>query len=134
MEFQVASPRIAGRANRFEGVAIRPVRPVTRAAGAAGLLAAAAIYFWLGGAWWLALALLLAPDLAFLGFALSTRFGVAAYNAAHRPIVPAVLIVLALAAGSRIVALLMLIWIGHIAMDRAAGYGLKQAPVTSGAR
>jgi hypothetical protein len=134
MEIQVASGLMAGRANRFGGVAIRPFPPVARVAGAAGLLTAAAIYFWLGGAWWLALALLLAPDLAFLGFALSTRFGVAAYNAAHRPIVPAVLIVLALVAGSRIVVLLMLIWIGHIAMDRAAGYGLKQAPAASGGR
>jgi hypothetical protein len=131
MEIQVTSPQRAGRGNRFEGAAIRPVAPVARVVAAAGLAAAAAVYFWLGGAWWLALVLLLAPDLTFLGFAVSARFGVAAYNSAHRPIVPAALIVLALIAGSRVVVLLMLIWIGHIAMDRAAGYGLKQAPAAA---
>ena len=134
MEIRVTSPQQARRTNRFDGVASRPVAPLARAGGAAGLAAAAAIYFWLGGAWWLALALLLAPDLAFVGFAVSTRFGVAAYNSAHRPLVPATLTVLALVAGSRIVVLLMLIWLGHIAMDRAAGYGLKQAPTAASAR
>ena len=129
MEVQVAGRRAADRLGRFGGTVSRPVAPAVRVAGGAVLLAAAALYFSMGGAWWLALALLLAPDLAFLGFAVSARFGVAAYNSVHRFVVPVALMALGLAAGSRIVLLLMLIWIGHIAMDRAAGYGLRQAPV-----
>jgi hypothetical protein len=131
MEMQAAGSRQDGGVGRFEGVTIRPVAPFARVAGGLGFLGAAGVYFWMGGAWWLALVLLLAPDLAFLGFAVSTRFGVTAYNAVHRPLAPATLLALGLVLGSRAVALLMLIWIGHIAMDRAAGYGLKRAPVES---
>jgi hypothetical protein len=105
-----------------------------RLAGAALLVSAAALYFWLGGAWWLGLALLFAPDLAAAGFAFGSGFGVTAYNATHRPIVPLALLGVGLVAGSRLAVLLALIWLGHIGMDRAVGYGLKDIVRTSGGK
>jgi len=74
----------------------------------------------------MALALLLAPDLAFLGFLIGVTQGVMAYNAVHRPAVPLVLFAVGLALSARLAMLLALIWIGHIAMDRAVGYGLRE--------
>ena len=113
---------------RFAGVVTPPLAARVRVAGAIAFFAIAAAYLWLGGSWWVGLALLLGPDLAFLGFAFGPRAGVGAYNAVHRPVVPAALLVIALVLGSLPAVLLMLIWLAHIAMDRAAGYGLKQAP------
>jgi len=128
MEVDGSMERKAIAGGRFEGVVTPPLAPWIRVAGVVGLVAVAAAYLWLGGTWWVGLALLLAPDLAFIGFAFGPRPGVAAYNAVHRPVVPAVLLVVALVLGSQPAALLMLIWLAHIAMDRAAGYGLKRAP------
>jgi hypothetical protein len=81
---------------RFAGVVTPPLAARVRVAGAIAFLAIAAAYLWLGGSWWVGLALLLGPDLAFLGFAFGPRAGVAAYNAVHRPVVPAALLVIAL--------------------------------------
>jgi len=130
MESATIRPTPITKAGRPQGFRTRAVPLAMRVTGAAVLVSAGVLYFWLGGAWWLALVLLLAPDLAFLAFVLGIRKGVAAYNAAHRPIIPWSLLVIGLVAGSRIALLLALIWIGHIGMDRAAGYGLKAVVVT----
>jgi hypothetical protein len=124
-------PAVAGWARR-QSVRNRTLSMSTRIAGAAVLVSAAGTYFWLGGTWWVALALLLAPDLAALGFVFGAKQGVASYNVAHRPIVPLVLLGLGFVAGARVAALLALIWIGHIGMDRAAGYGFKEVVTTTG--
>jgi hypothetical protein len=124
-------PALAGWAGR-RSVRNRTVSMSTRIVGAAVLVSAAGMYFGLGGTWWVALALLLAPDLAALGFVFGAKKGVASYNVAHQPIVPLVLLVFGFVAGSRVAALLALIWIGHIGMDRAAGYGSKEVVTTTG--
>jgi len=97
-----------------------------RITGAAVLISAGFLYFRLGGTWWLALLLLLAPDLSFLAFVIGARQGVLAYNAVHRPLVPLALLTIGLAVQLQVAVLLALIWIGHIGMDRAAGYGFKE--------
>jgi len=124
-------PAVVGWTGR-QSVRNRTVSISMRIAGAAVLVSAAGVYFWLGGTWWVAVALLLAPDLAALAFVFGPKQGVAAYNVAHRPIVPVVLLAIGFVAGSRVAALLALIWIGHIGMDRAAGYGLKDVVTTTG--
>lgn len=103
-----------------------PVPVAVRAAAGIGFVTAAGAYLYLGGSWWSGLLLLLTPDLAFAGFLAGPAIGVAAYNAIHRPQAPAVLLVLAVLAGSGAGTLLTLVWLAHIAMDRAAGYGLKR--------
>jgi hypothetical protein len=89
-------------------------------------LAVAAIwlYSWHGGSWWLFAALILAPDLSAIGYAAGGAVGAKAYNAAHAAVLPLIL----LAIGSFDHPLLVdiaIIWITHIAVDRAVGYGLK---------
>jgi len=124
MGIESSEPRL--KTGRFEGMVTPKVAPWLRAVGAVAFFALGALYLWLGGRWWLGLALLLAPDLAFIGFAFGVRAGVAAYNAVHLPLVPAALLVIAVVIGSRLAVLLMLVWLAHIGMDWAAGYGLKR--------
>ena len=116
----------AARSARSQPSRSRPVPVAMRVAGAAALIAAGALYWWLGGGWGMGLALLLAPDLAFVVFVFGVKPGVAAYNAVHRPLVPIALLALALVTRLRLGVLLALIWLAHIAMDRAAGYGLRE--------
>lgn len=118
-------------------VCITPRRPVARVATgalAAGLLAAAvAVVVATDAGWpWVA-ATVMAPDVALLigvgrGLApgqLHPR-AVPLYNALHHPAGPLALMALCaaggLGAGPFAVALA---WAFHIAMDRAAGYGLR---------
>jgi Domain of unknown function (DUF4260) len=115
-----------GWSDRTQASRSRHVSIALRIAGAAVFFAVAFVYVRLGGGWAMALALLLAPDLSFLGFVLGVKQGVVAYNSVHRPIVPLLLLAAGLIVSSRLVLLLALIWLAHIAMDRAAGYGLRE--------
>ena len=81
------------------------------------------LYQWLHASWILFVALILAPDIAMLGYLRNTRIGAACYNAFHSYVGPLLL-------GSAAVFLhpllpFSVIWAAHIAMDRALGYGLK---------
>ncbi len=78
-----------------------------------------------GGSWLMFALLLLAPDLSMLGYLAGPRFGAFSYNLAHTLIVPLALGAVAWLAGNPLGQQLALIWIAHIALDRALGYGLK---------
>jgi hypothetical protein len=79
-----------------------------------------------GGSWLLFALLVLAPDLSFLGYLGGPRVGALAYNALHTLFGPFVLLAVAMMAGHSDPALSVgLIWLLHIAIDRALGYGLK---------
>lgn len=96
-----------------------------RVEGAAVLAAALVLYFDLGYEWWLLVLLLLAPDLSALGFLAGQRVGTAAYDVAHLEALPLALAVAGYLGESDIALKLSLIWLAHIGMDRAVGYGLK---------
>ena len=83
-----------------------------------------AAYAWLGQSWWVFALLLLAPDLAMLGYLRSTASGTLAYNLAHTYVAPALLALLGLAVGPLAFGLAA-IWLAHIGADRMLGYGLK---------
>ena len=71
------------------------------------------------------LALVLAPDLAMLAYLAGPRWGSIVYNLAHTT-APALSLALAgFLAGAPIASAAGLIWIAHIGLDRALGYGLK---------
>jgi hypothetical protein len=90
------------------------------------LLAASLIAFVITAPnWILFVALLLAPDLAMIGYLRGPRIGAIAYNLAHLKILPLALGILGLLSGNTLEIQLALIWFAHIGMDRAAGYGLK---------
>ena len=111
--------------NDAGGFPPRGVTTILRIEGLAVLVATLFAYQALGGNWWLFALLILAPDLSMLGGLLSPAFGARAYNAAHTYSVPMVLAGLAWLAGAAWLLPLALIWIAHIGVDRALGYGLK---------
>ena len=85
-------------------------------------------YFVLLDGWWIAyLALLLVPDLSMVGYLRSPRLGAWTYDLVHTEALPALLLAIGLAIGSRAVLLAALILAAHTGIDRAAGYGLKFA-------
>ena len=81
-------------------------------------------YAWLGQSWLTFGILLLAPDLAMLGYMRSTAVGTLTYNLAHTSVGPALLALLGLATGPLAFGLAA-IWTAHIGVDRLLGYGLK---------
>ena len=111
---------------------LHPTNAVTRATSLVAGLAAGAGAFVLLGPW--ALALWLLPDLAliagmsrdFAGHGRLAPRAVGAYNAVHAYPGP----ILLAAAGLLLSPLLLglgLLWISHVAIDRASGYGLRTA-------
>jgi hypothetical protein len=93
--------------------------------GAVVAVAAVALYFHAGYPWWLLAVLALAPDLAAAGYLAGTRVGSAAYNAVHAYALPVVLAAAGSIADAELAIQIGLIWIVHISVDRAVGYGLK---------
>lgn len=70
---------------------------------------------------------LLAPDLSMLGYLAGPRIGAALYNAAHLYGWGLLLAVIGLLAGTPDMIAAAGIWLAHIGIDRAFGYGLKQS-------
>lgn len=81
------------------------------------LAALVALYQLLHGNWILFVALILAPDVAMLGYLRNTRVGAALYNAFHSYVGP--LLLGAAAVLSHPLLPFAVIWPAHIAMDRA---------------
>jgi hypothetical protein len=96
-----------------------------RLEGGALLIAATTFYFYAGGLWPMFLALLLAPDLALLGYLRGPRVGARSYNLLHTTSLPLLLLAVSLPAGLTPGVLLAAIWLAHIGLDRLVGYGLK---------
>ena len=108
-------------------LAIARPRVLLRLEGAAVLALAVAGYRASGGNWWLFALLLLAPDLAALGYLAGNRVGAATYNLVHTYVLPLALLGYGLWGASPLALSLALIWLAHIGMDRTVGYGLKYA-------
>jgi hypothetical protein len=94
--------------------------------GAALFVVAVLLYRQFTDFGWLFFAVfLLAPDLAMLPYLLNKRAGMMGYNAAHTFVAPLALLGLAVVFGWGWGLALGFVWLAHIGMDRAAGYGLK---------
>jgi hypothetical protein len=104
---------------------MKPVDLAIRLEWAAVALVAIAFYAMAGVSWWLFALLILAPDLSMLGYLAGPRVGAVAYNALHLLIVPLLLALAGNVFGNAMATAIALIWIIHIAIDRAMGYGLK---------
>jgi hypothetical protein len=96
-----------------------------RAEGAAVAATAIVLYFHADYPWWLFVVLVLAPDLSGLGYLAGSSIGAAAYDAAHTYVFPVVLAAIGVIADAEIAIQVGLIWLTHIGVDRAIGYGLK---------
>ena len=78
-----------------------------------------------GGSWWVYAILFLVPDLSFAAYMAGPRIGAIIYNAAHSYMAPMTLMTTGFALSSPLVLSIAMIWLAHIGIDRALGYGLK---------
>ena len=104
---------------------MKPLDLIVRIEWAVVAVAAVVFYASSGVSWWLFAVLILAPDLSMFGYLGGPRIGAIAYNALHILIVPVLLLLAGHLSGSATTIAVALIWIAHIAIDRALGYGLK---------
>jgi hypothetical protein len=75
--------------------------------------------------WWLIPLILLVPDVIMVGYLGGTRLGAITYNLAHSTPLPAAVIALGWWQHEPLILAFGLVWLAHIGMDRALGYGLK---------
>ncbi len=94
-------------------------RLLLRLEGAAVFCGAVFFYWRLDGSWLWFVALVLAPDLAFLAYLISPRLGAIAYNAVHTTLCPLALLALAAWRGWPGGEGIALIWLAHVGLDRA---------------
>ncbi len=107
------------------GAVFGSVRWALRLEAFAAFASATAIYGWNGFAWPIFAALFLAPDVAMLAYFAGPRAGALAYNLAHSAAFALAVTLAGFFCGSDLAVTLGLIWIAHIGIDRALGYGLK---------
>jgi hypothetical protein len=90
------------------------------------LFAGMTLLYWVwDGSWWVYAILFLAPDLSFAAYLAGPRIGAIVYNAAHSYMAPVSLMTTGFALASPLVLSIAMIWMAHIGIDRAFGYGLK---------
>ena len=104
---------------------MKPLDLIMRFEWAVVAAVAVVFYAWSGASWWLFGLLILAPDLSIFGYLGGPHIGAIAYNALHILIVPVLLLLVGYLSGHAVAIAVALIWIAHIAIDRALGYGLK---------
>ena len=108
-----------------EGAVTGGVRTLLRLEGLALFAAMLVLYALWGGKWWAFALLFLAPDLSFAAYLAGARIGAIVYNAAHSTLGPVALITFGFMFGDLKTPQLAMIWLAHIGIDRALGYGLK---------
>lgn len=96
-----------------------------RMEGIVTLLVACMVYHAQNFEWGQFALLILLPDLSMLGYLKNPRLGAACYNMAHTYIAPGILIFAYASSSETILLQAALIWIAHIGIDRALGFGLK---------
>jgi len=99
--------------------------PLQRLEGLAFLVLGVALFAWSGQSWWWFGLLLLVPDLFMIGYLSGPRLGATLYNLGHALLWPAALLAVAIPSGRSMLVAVGSIWLAHIGMDRALGYGLK---------
>jgi Domain of unknown function (DUF4260) len=78
-----------------------------------------------GGSWWVYFVVFLAPDLSFAAYLAGPKVGAIVYNAAHSYMAPMALMTTGFGMNSPLTLSIAMIWLAHIGIDRALGYGLK---------
>jgi hypothetical protein len=101
------------------------VRTILRIEGLTVLTVALAAYYQMGFSWLAFLIFFLAPDLWMLAYLAGPQAGAVGYNLVHTYVLPLMLAGVAAVAAWPIATAAAIIWIAHIGVDRALGYGLK---------
>lgn len=76
-------------------------------------------------AWYWLPVLFIVVDITAVGYFFNNRIGALLYNIGHSLIGPAALVALYIGITNQIVLFIALVWLFHIFVDRALGYGLK---------
>jgi hypothetical protein len=108
-----------------QGIVTAPVKSWLKAEGLAVLILSVMIYSHSASGWWTFFGLLLAPDIAMLAYLVNPRQGAISYNLVHSYAIPLAIAAGAIAFKQEHLLPYLNIWIAHIGMDRALGYGLK---------
>jgi len=103
------------------------LRTLLRLEGLALFAGMTLLYAVWGGSWWVYALLFLLPDLSFAGYLAGPRAGAVIYNAAHSYMAPMALMTSGFGLNSPLTLSIAMIWLAHIGIDRALGYGLKYA-------
>ena len=101
------------------------LRTMLRLEGLALFTGMTLLYAVWGGSWWIYAILFLVPDLSFAGYLAGPRAGAILYNAAHSYMAPMTLMITGFAMEAPLVLSIAMIWLAHIGIDRALGYGMK---------
>jgi len=109
----------------IKGAATGGVRILLRLEGVTLFAGMTLLYGLWEGSWWVYAVLFLVPDLSFAGYLAGPRVGAIVYNAAHSYLAPVALMTAGFAMASPLILSLAMIWLAHIGIDRALGYGLK---------
>jgi hypothetical protein len=112
-------------ANPTTGAVTGGCRALLRLEGLTLFLGMTALYAIWGGSWWVYAVLFLVPDLSFAGYLAGPRAGAVIYNAAHSYMAPMALMTAGFGLASPLTLSVAMIWLAHIGIDRALGYGLK---------
>ena len=107
------------------GAATGGVKILLRLEGLALFIGMTLLYDLWDGSWWIYLILFLAPDISFAGYLAGPKVGAIAYNAAHSYLAPSALMTVGFATASPLTLSIAMIWLAHIGVDRALGFGLK---------
>jgi hypothetical protein len=79
----------------------------------------------IGARWWVFFVAFLWPDLFMLGYLVSVRLGSQLYNLVHTYSLPFALVAVSYYTQNNALMSFALIWLAHIGLDRALGFGLK---------
>ncbi|HJP67351.1 MAG TPA: DUF4260 domain-containing protein [Sphingomicrobium sp.] len=107
------------------GAATGGVRLLLRLEGVVLFAGMTLLYGLWEGSWWVYAILFLAPDVSFAAYLAGPKVGAIVYNAAHSYLAPVALMTIGLALAAPLTLSLAMIWLAHIGIDRALGYGLK---------
>jgi len=117
-----APSQIIGEAG---GAATGGVRILLRLEGLTLFLGMVLLYAVWGGSWWVFALLFLVPDLSFAAYLAGPQTGAVIYNTAHSYLLPVALMTVGFALPEPLILSIAMIWLAHIGIDRALGYGLK---------
>ena len=107
------------------GAATGGVKILLRLEGLALFIGMTLLYGIWDGSWWVYVLLFLVPDLSFIAYLGGPKFGALIYNAAHSYLGPMALMTTGFASGEPLTLSIAMIWLAHIGIDRALGFGLK---------
>jgi len=98
---------------------------ILRLEGLILFVAGLAVFLYLKQSVWIFAGLFLVPDLSMAAYLAGPKLGAIVYNIFHATIAPLLLAISGVWFGDLLAQALASVWLAHIGLDRAIGYGLK---------